>query len=134
MSNRLLCGPGQCTKKLSNKYKNGCRDDTVPKTGNTRRHCEVELTVCNNLPQPPSLHLVFWGLRKIVAYCQLYLAVPPRVTCFWHGVIPTSYFIFNDFYTCVYNILWTPNSTCSVRALVIGSISPDSLGPRVGLE
>ena len=35
------------------KYKNevGCRDDTVPKTGDTRRHCEV--TVCNNLPQPP---------------------------------------------------------------------------------
>ena len=31
----------------------GCRDDTVPKTGDTRRHCEVELTVCNNLPQPP---------------------------------------------------------------------------------
>ena len=30
----------------------GCRDDTVPKTGDTRRHCEVELTVCNNLPQP----------------------------------------------------------------------------------
>ena len=37
------------------KYKNevGCRDDTVPKTGDTRRHCEVELTACNNLPQPP---------------------------------------------------------------------------------
>ena len=47
----------------------GCRDDTMPKTGDTRRHCEVELTVCNNLPQSPSLHLVFWGLRKIVAYC-----------------------------------------------------------------
>ena len=31
----------------------GCRDDIVPKTGDTRRHCEVELTVCNNLLQPP---------------------------------------------------------------------------------
>ena len=31
----------------------GCRDDAMPKTGDTRRHCEVELTVCNNLPQPP---------------------------------------------------------------------------------
>ena len=53
------------------KYKNEveCRDDTVPKTGDTRRHCKVELTVCKNLPQPPSLHLVFWGLWKIVAYC-----------------------------------------------------------------
>ena len=27
----------------------GCRDDTVPKAGDTRRYCEV---VCNNLPQP----------------------------------------------------------------------------------
>ena len=44
----------------------------------------------------PSLHLVFGGLRKIVAYCELYLAVPSCVTCFWHSVIPTSYFIFND--------------------------------------
>ena len=50
------------------KYKNevGCRDDTVPKTGDTRTHC----TVCNNLPQPPPY------------------------------IIPTSYFIFNDFYIC----------------------------------
>ena len=64
MNNRLLRGPGQCRKKLSIKIiKNevGCRDDTVPKTGDTRRHCEVELTVCNNLPQPPSLHLVLGG-------------------------------------------------------------------------
>ena len=32
---------------FSNKYKNevGCKDDTMPKTGDTRRHCEVELTV-----------------------------------------------------------------------------------------
>ena len=39
----------------SYKYKNevGCRDDTVPKTGDTRRHCEVESTACNNPPQPP---------------------------------------------------------------------------------
>ena len=38
------------TKIIKNEV--GCRDDTVPKTGDTRRHCEVELTVCNNLPQP----------------------------------------------------------------------------------
>ena len=31
----------------------GCRDDTVPKTVGTRRHCEVELRPCNNIPQPP---------------------------------------------------------------------------------
>ena len=34
----------------------------------------------------------------------------PQLKCqciysFWHGVIPTSYFIFNDFYTCLTNFL-----------------------------
>ena len=47
------------------------------------------------------------GLRKIVAYSRLYRAVCSCVTCFWHGVIPTSYIIFNDFYTCIYTILHT---------------------------
>ena len=48
----------------------------------------------------PSLHLCFSGLRKIVACSQPYLAVLSCIYSFWHGVIPTSYFIFNDFYTC----------------------------------
>ena len=30
-----------------------CRDDTVPKTVETRSHCKVWLRACNNLPQPP---------------------------------------------------------------------------------
>ena len=30
---------------------------------------------------------------------SLLLAVPSCIYSFWHGVIPTSYFIFNDFYT-----------------------------------
>ena len=47
----------------------------------------------------PSLHLGFLGLRKIVACSQPYLAVASCTYSFWHGVIPTSYFIFNDFYT-----------------------------------
>ena len=29
-----------------------CRDDTVPKTVDTRQHCKVGLRACNNLPQP----------------------------------------------------------------------------------
>ena len=29
-----------------------CRDDTVPKTVDTRSHCKVRLRACNNLPQP----------------------------------------------------------------------------------
>ena len=31
---------------------------------------------------------------------SILLAVPSCFNSFWHGVIPTSYFIFNDFYTC----------------------------------
>ena len=69
------------------KYKNevGCRNDTVPKTVDTRMPCTVESRVCNNLPQPPKPRC-----REGVAYC----AVCSCVTCLWHGVIPTSYFIF----------------------------------------
>ena len=39
----------------SDKYKNeeGCRDDTMPKIVDTRRHCEVGLRACNRLPQTP---------------------------------------------------------------------------------
>ena len=36
---------------------------------------------------------------------SLLLAVPSRTYSFWHGVIPTSYFIFNDCYTCFTNVL-----------------------------
>ena len=32
---------------------------------------------------------------------SILLAVPSCFNSFWHGIIPTSYFIFNDFYTCV---------------------------------
>ena len=49
----------------------------------------------------PSLHLGFLGLWKIVACSQPYLAVASCIYSFWHSVIPTSYFIFNDFYTCI---------------------------------
>ena len=34
------------------KCKIRCRDDTVPKTVDTRKHCKVWLRACNNLPQP----------------------------------------------------------------------------------
>ena len=92
-----------CLKKTSVKIiKNEvrCRDDTMPKTVDTRRHCKVGLRACNNLPQPPPYIFGFCGLQKIVAYSQPYLAVPSCVYSFWHGIVPTSYFIFSDFYTC----------------------------------
>ena len=44
----------------------------------------------------PSLHLWFLGVAEDYCMLSILLAVP------WHGVIPTSYFIFNDFYTCIY--------------------------------
>ena len=69
-----------------------CRDDTVPKTVDTRSHCKVWLRACNNLPQPPKKRDVGRGLRKIVACSQPYLAVASCIYSFWHGVIPTSYF------------------------------------------
>ena len=49
------------------------------------------------------------GLRKIVACSQPYLAVASCIYSFWHGVIPTSYFIFNDFYTCFTHFSLTVN-------------------------
>ena len=65
----------------------------MPKTGDTRRHCEVELTVFRN---PPPYISFFWGCGRLL---QLYLAVPSCVICFWHSVIHTSYFIFILVYT-----------------------------------
>ena len=48
------------------KNEEGCRDDSVPKTVETRRHCES----MQQSSATPSLHLGFWGLRKIVACSQ----------------------------------------------------------------
>ena len=73
----------------------------MPKTGDTRTHCMVESRVCNNLPQPPPYTLVFGGCGRLLHTLDSTVqCVNSCVTCFWHGVIPTSYFIFNDFYTC----------------------------------
>ena len=40
------------------------------------------------------------GVAEDCCMLSLLLAVPSCIYSFWHGVIPTSYFIFNDFYTC----------------------------------
>ena len=50
-----------------------------------------------------SLHLWFLGVAEDCCMLSILLAVPSCFNSFWHGVIPTSYFIFNDFYTCVYS-------------------------------
>ena len=51
------------------------------------------MKACNNLPQPNPYILVFEGCGRL-----LHALTPPRSAFlylqFWHGVIPTSYFIF----------------------------------------
>ena len=42
-----------------------CRDDTVPKTVDIRKHCKVGLRACNNLPQPPP-YIFFFGAGAAV--------------------------------------------------------------------
>ena len=44
----------------------------------------------------PSPDLAFWGLRKIVAFSQPYLAVPSCIYSFWYSVSPYTLL---DFYT-----------------------------------
>ena len=77
----------------------GCRDDTVPKLlkqeGTVRRIESMQQSSAT-----PSLHLWFLGVAEDCCMLSILLAVPSCFNSFWHGVIPTSYFIFNDFYTC----------------------------------
>ena len=72
-----------------------CRDDTVPKTVDIyKKALQGRVESMQQSSAIPSLHLCFSGLRKIVACSQPYLAVLSCIYSFWHGVIPTSYFIF----------------------------------------
>ena len=59
---------GTSVKIIKNEV--GCRDDTVPKTVETRRHCEEHATIFRN-PLPTSL--VFGGCRRL-----LHALNPPR--------------------------------------------------------
>ena len=54
---------------------------------------------------------------------SLLLTVPSCIHSFWHGVIPTSYFIFKDFYTCFTNFLSRLSLDCSARRDAIRSIA-----------
>ena len=82
-----------CTSIKIIKNEIGCRDDTVPKTVGTRRHCEEDgehATIFRN-PLPTSR---FLGVAEDCCMLSILLAVPSCTYSFWHGVIPTSYFIF----------------------------------------
>ena len=52
---------------MSEEMRIGCRDDTMPKTMETRRHCKVWLRARNNLPQPPPYISFFWGCGRLHA-------------------------------------------------------------------
>ena len=71
------------------------------------------MRACNNLPQPPPYILFFGGVAEDCCMLSILLAVPSCIYSFWHGVIPTSYFIFNDFYTC---IIWHNSSFFIVQS------------------
>ena len=60
-----------------------CRDDTMPKTVHvdTRRHCEVDLRPCNNLPRSAFLYLQF------LARCHPYVLVIIMYTVYCAGWI-----------------------------------------------
>ena len=79
----------------------GCREDTVPKTVDTRRHCKVWLTACNNLPQPPPYISVFGSCGRLLhalnhtLQCLLVSTVFGTVSSLY-----TSCFIFTLVATC----------------------------------
>ena len=79
------------------------------------RHTNEKLAIATpkQSSATPSLHLGFWGLRKIVACSRPYLAVLSCIYSFWHGVIPTSYFIF----TLVYRGREGRESLCYVHCI-----------------
>ena len=115
-----------------------CRDDTVPKTVDTRKHCKVGLRACNNLPQPPPYIFVF----RIVACSQPYLAVLSCIYGFWHGVIPTSYYSFLMLFTLVHiqslaiyhkTLMCKPISTVIVIVLQLELCVAQNLPHELGL-
>ena len=87
MNNRLLRGPGQCRKKVSLKMK----WDVGMTRGDTRRHCEVELTIFRN---PPPYISFFGGCGRLLHTVNSTLLVSP-VFGMVSSLHPTS-----DFYTC----------------------------------
>ena len=64
LQSRLSLDKETSVKIIKNEV--GCRDDTVPKTVDTRRHC-------NNLPQPYPYILAFGGCGRL-----LHALTPPR--------------------------------------------------------
>ena len=72
----------------------------------------------------PSLHLGFWGLQKIVACSQPYLAVLSCIYSFWHGVIPT-------FILMIFTLVLATLECCGVEnhsQTMVRDLNPQHLG------
>ena len=69
----------------------------------------------------PSLHLWFWGVAEDCCMLSLLLAVPSCIYSFWHGVIPTSYFIFTLVVLYMSLPQYIPN--CLLVSTVFGTVS-----------
>ena len=74
-----------------------CRDDTVPKTVDTRSHCKVWLRACNNLLQPQKPRC-----REGVAEdCCMLSTIPCSGFLYLQFLARCHpYILFHDFYTC----------------------------------
>ena len=58
----------------------------------------------------PSLHLWFLGVAEDCCMLSILLPVPSCFNSFWHGVIPTSYVIFNDVVPLIFSKVWPTHS------------------------
>ena len=74
-----------------------CRDDTVPKTVDTRKHCKVGLRACNNFrnPLPTSL---FFGVTED---CCMLSTLPCSAFLYLQFLARCHPYILLDFYTCI---------------------------------
>ena len=87
----------------------GCRDDTVSKTVDTRRHCKVWLRACNNLPQP-----VLTRCRGGVAedYCMLSILFASR-----ESFISKKVSILNVWVCTNFSYVWWPKKVPAIHSL-----------------
>ena len=91
--------------ETSVKIEISCRDDTMPKTVDTRiKPLQGMVESMQQSSATPSLHLGVLGLWMIVACSQPYLAVA-LATVF--GTVSSLYTSYFDFYTCIIQLLRT---------------------------
>ena len=84
----------------------------------TRRHREEDCEHATIFRNPQKPRCRDW----VAEDCCMLSTLPSCIYSLWHGVIPTSYFIFNDFLSCRYMLLsHTYNSGTSIYVLLCQS-------------